>query len=414
MSGLRTIERDRGKGLAPEGDSAPLAPVVLRWLESQSDAMLSLLEELVLLESPSHDAQAQQPVLDRLAEALEGSGLTIRRFRGKSTGGYLLGRSSRTTGTPGQLLLGHCDTVWPHGTLESMPWRVEGTVVRGPGIYDMKGGLVQGIFALRALRELGLEPAVAPYFLINSDEEIGSRESRRAIERLARSMDRVLVLEPSLGREGRLKTARKGVGRFTVRVQGKAAHAGLDPERGASAILELSFAIQKLFALNDPEHGTTVNVGQVDGGLRPNVVAPESKAEVDVRVLTREDARRVEAEILAMEAQTPGVQLKVEGGVDRPPLEPTARNRVLWRRARSLAGDLGIELQEGTAGGGSDGNYTSLFTATLDGLGAVGDGAHATNEFIDRQRMVERTALLALLLLTPPVDPSELAPEDRS
>lgn len=409
MGGLITRHRDGTEGVSEV--TGGIAVGVRRWVEGQSAAMLNLLEELVRMESPSTDAAAQQSLLDRLEDALDTAGLASRRLGGVTTGGILLARSPRRREQPAQMLLGHCDTVWPHGTLETMPWRIEGPVVRGPGIYDMKGGLVQGIFALRALQALGLEPSVAPYFLVNTDEETGSLESRRCIEGLARRMDRVFVLEPSLGREGRLKTARKGVGQFTIRARGKAAHAGLDPERGASAILELSFTIQKLFALNDPDRGTTVNVGQIDGGLSANVVAPESRAEVDVRVLTLEDARRVEAEILALKAQTPGVQLEVTGGVDRPPLEPTARNRVLWKRAQALGRELGVELQEGTAGGGSDGNYTSLFTATLDGLGAVGDGAHATHEFIDRRSMIERTALLALLLLTPPVSPQEIRGE---
>jgi glutamate carboxypeptidase len=257
--------------------------------------------------------------------------------------------------------------------------------------------------ALDALAHFGLEPSVAPHVFLNSDEEIGSRESRRYIERLAPQMDRVFVLEPSLGPSGKLKTARKGIGRFTVTVSGEAAHAGLDPGAGASAILELSHVIQELFALNDLDRGVTVNVGTIDGGLRPNVVAPSSKAVVDVRVATRQDAERVEAAIRELEPVTPGTSIEVDGLFGRPAMEHTPANRHLWRLACQLGSELGMELDEGMAGGGSDGNFTSLYTATLDGMGAVGDGAHARHEHLLLQPTLDRAALLALLLLAPPL-----------
>ncbi len=271
--------------------------------------------------------------------------------------------------------------------------------LHGPGVYDMKGGLVQAIFALAALRELGMQPSVTPVFFMNSDEEIGSHESADPIRRLARVVDRAMIMEPSLGPTGQLKTARKGVGRFVITVIGKAAHAGLDPEKGISAILELSHVVQALFALNDPERGITVNVGTIDGGMRPNVVAPQSRAEVDVRVRTHQDAAMIESAIHALEPTIPGTELKIEGRIGRPPLEPTPRNRKLWHRAQEAADALGIELEEGAAGGGSDGNWTSLYTSTLDGLGAVGDGAHALNEHVVEEKMPERAALLACLIL---------------
>ncbi|MCB1036328.1 MAG: M20/M25/M40 family metallo-hydrolase, partial [Acidobacteria bacterium] len=260
-----------------------------------------------------------------------------------------------------------------------------------------------------ALTALDRRPSLTPWFFIDSDEEIGSRESRRYLERLARGMDRVFVLEPSLGRRGRLKTSRKGGGLFQVEVKGRAAHAGLDPESGASAILELSYAIQALFALNDPHRGVTVNVGQVDGGLRPNVVAPAGRAVVDVRVARQEDAVEVEKAIFGLQPHTPGVSLKVSGGISRPPMEETPRNLALFRRARELGKLVGLDLEGGQSGGGSDGNFTSLFAATLDGLGAVGGGAHADHEFIEWKGMAERTALLALLLLEPPREVSRRA-----
>ena len=232
---------------------------------------------------------------------------------------------------------------------------------------------------------------------------MGSSESSRYLEALARRADRALVLEPSLGPSGKLKTARKGVGQFRISIAGVAAHAGLDPTSGASAILELSHVIQKLFALNDPERGASVNVGVIDGGLRPNVVAPESSAVVDVRVASREDGLRIERAIRSLQTEAPDVTITVEGGIGRPPMERTPANQRLWRLARDMAPLLGLSVEEGTAGGGSDGNTTSQYTATLDGLGAVGDGAHAQHEFVHVSRLAERCALLAMLLLAPPL-----------
>jgi len=332
----------------------------------------------------------------------------VRRIPGRSSGGMLYARpKGRRSGERAQLLLGHYDTVWPLGTLREMPFRNEGDVVCGPGVYDMKGGVAQALLAIEAIQHLGLEPGVAPHVFLNSDEEIGSRESRRYIESLAPLMDRVLVLEPSLGPAGRLKTARKGIGRFTVTVIGKAAHAGLDPGAGASAILELSHVIQDLFALNDHDRGVSVNVGTIDGGLRPNVVAPRSKAVVDVRVATQEDAERVEAAIRGLRPVVEQTSLNVEGGFGRPAMERTPANRQLWRLACRLGEALGLELEEGLAGGGSDGNFTSQYTATLDGMGAVGDGAHAAHEHLLLGPSLERTALLALLVLAPPLAQTE-------
>ncbi len=368
--------------------------------------MIELLERWVLCESPSHDAAATRRMLDLLAQAFRAKGFRASIMAGTLSGGMLLSLPSpRPRPRPHQLILGHCDTVWPIGTLRDMPSRVEDGTFWGPGSYDMKAGLVQGLFAIDALQAVSPEPlSVTPVFLINSDEEVGSHESTGAIRRLARGADRCFVLEPSLGPEGSLKTARKGVGRFTITVEGKAAHAGLDPGQGASAILELSLIVQKLFALSDPERGVTVNVGTIDGGLSPNVIAPQSKATVDVRVPTRADAARVEAAIHAIEAQTPGTRVEVQGRIGRPPMEPTARNQRLWQLAERCAEELGIPISQAAAGGGSDGNTTSQLAPTLDGLGAVGAGAHALNEHLLVDKMVERAALLARLLACPPLD----------
>ena len=372
--------------------------------------MVALLQALARAESPSTEPAAQAEVQRLLQEALAALGYQVELIPGEQSGGHL---HARPAGAPRdglrQLLLGHTDTVWPLGTLAEMPVAVQGNMVVGPGVYDMKAGLVQGIFALRALEALSLRPTLVPELFLNSDEEIGSPESTPHIRRLAAQMDRVFVLEPSLGPAGKLKTARKGVGQFRVLIRGKAAHAGLAPEEGRSAILELSHVIQKLFALNDPEAGVTVNVGTVQGGVRPNVVAAEARAEVDVRVPDSEAAQRMTEALHNLDVETPDVSLSVIGEISRPSLERTARNRILWHLAQSLGSQLGLQLEQGWAGGASDGNTTSQYTATLDGLGAVGAGAHAVHEFVYIEPMVERAALLALLLLAPSASPGEVA-----
>lgn len=382
----------------------PTAADISEYVQSRRDDFVDLLKRMTLEESPSVVPEAQHGVREVIADELASRGMRVRAVPGKSSGGMLLAAPvSRHRCRPLQLILGHYDTVWPLGTLEHMPFLVEEDRVQGPGVYDMKGGIAMALLAIDALRHFEVDAAVTPVFFANSDEEIGSRDSRRWIETLARSMDRVFVLEPSLGPGGRLKTARKGIGRFTVVVQGKAAHAGLDPGGGASAILELSHVIQELFALNDHERGITVNVGTIDGGLRPNVVAPESRAVADVRIETLADAERVEQAIHALTPSTPGTRLVIEGGFGRPAMERTPANRRLWALATDLGRQLEIELEEALAGGGSDGNTTSLYTATLDGLGAVGDGAHASHEHLLIRPSLERAALLSLLLMSDPL-----------
>jgi glutamate carboxypeptidase len=378
---------------------------VLRHLRTQQAAMTALLEELVLMESPSTDPVSQAPIRARLKVEFEAIDYRVKLIPGRKSGGHIYAApEARDRSQANQLMLGHCDTVWPIGTLDTMPLVLDGNMIQGPGVYDMKAGLVEMIFALKALRDLGLNPSVVPLCFINSDEEIGSRESTRYVRALAQQVDRCLVLEPSLGHSGKFKTARKGVGRFTITVEGKAAHAGLDPGAGASAILELSHIIQKLFELNDPNRGTSVNVGVIDGGIRPNVVAPKSSAIVDVRVETQADADRVEKAIHSLEVETQGVSLTIDGRIGRPPMERTKGNRQLWKVAQKLAHEIDLEIEQATAGGGSDGNTTSLYTATLDGMGAVGDGAHASHECVCIDLLPERCALLTLLLMAPPLN----------
>jgi glutamate carboxypeptidase len=376
---------------------------LLAWLRNRSREMTDLLGRLARAESPSLDPQAQREAFSILEDELSELGLRVERLPGHGTGDHLLASPTEADEDgPYQLLLGHLDTVWPVGTISEMPVRIRDGMLFGPGVFDMKGGLAQMLFALRALADLGVDTPFRPLVLINADEEIGSRDSRRHVERLARGATRAFVLEPSFGIAGRLKTARKGVGRFTLRLRGEASHAGLDPEGGVSAILEASHQIQRLFSLNDPERGTTVNVGTIDGGMRANVVAPEVLAEVEARVVTGRDAARVEQQIRELEPVAEGITLEVEGGFGRPPLERTPRNRRLWELARYAAVKLGIEIDEALVGGASDGNIASAHTATLDGLGAVGQGAHARDEHVIIDRMPERAALLALLLASSP------------
>lgn len=376
-----------------------LAVQILRYLEDQQEAMIQFLRRLVLLESPSSVPEAQIPVFQVLEGKLRDLAYGTRRVRGQISAGFLAARPlQRVRHVPIQLLLGHCDTVWPLGTISNMPVVVQDGRMRGPGTFDMKAGLTQIVFALQVLHDLQLQPPLPPMVLINSDEEIGSRDSTRGIRRLAKIACRTFVLEPALGPVGKLKTARKGVGQFRVTVR-------IDPEQDQSpsmAILELSHVVQQLFALNDVRRGITVNVGMIDGGLRPDTSPGEGRAVVDVRVPDAPSAEAIERAIQGLRARTPGTTVQVEGAVRRPPLERTPRNRALWHHARQIGRELGVNLDEGMAGGGSDGNTTSQFTATLDGLGAVGDGAHAAHEFVYLDKMVERTALLALLLLTPP------------
>ena len=258
---------------------------------------VDFIDALVAAESPSTVPEAQDEVRAHLGHALASVGLQVRHVAGERTGGHLLAAPPGADSGPRQLLIGHMDTVWPLGTLRQMPISIEEGVFKGPGVFDMKAGLAMGIFALRALAESGVTPSVAPVFLINSDEEIGSPESEVLIVEQARSADRAFILEPALGTVGHIKTRRKGVGHFTVRVHGKSAHGGLAPEEGASAILELARVIQDLHALADHDRGITVNVGVIEGGSRSNVVPALASAEVDVRVWTNEDAREIEGRL---------------------------------------------------------------------------------------------------------------------
>ena len=384
---------------------AGYADQVVSHVRNQQQPLIQLLQRMVNAESPSSQPGSHRLIRSVLKDALSSIDYKVCTTVADGSHKHIYARRNNRSKKQGtQLLLGHYDTVWQLGTVAKRPFTIDGNIVRGPGVFDMKGGLAQIVFALKTILELDLPLPIEPVVFINSDEEIGSRTSTRYVRAIAQRVERAFVLEPAMGEEGAIKTERKGVGRFTITVHGKAAHAGLDPEGGASAILELSHVIQTLFALNDADKGITVNVGTVDGGLQPNVIAPHSQAVVDVRVPTIADGERIGKEIHGLEPVTPGVHLTVEGRIGRPSMELTPRNHALWERAEALGRDLGLELQHSRAGGGSDGNTTSQFTTTLDGLGPVGHGAHAEHEFLYVDRTLERTALLALLLLTPSVD----------
>jgi len=297
------------------------------------------------------------------------------------------------------LVLGHLDTVYERGTLARMPFRVEHGRAWGPGTFDMKGGLVQALFAADALRSSAVAPQKRLVFLWTADEEIGSESSRRLIEQEARRSDAVLVLEPSFGKDGRLKTERKGVGAAEMIVHGRAAHAGINPEAGVNAVHELALQITRLRKMNDPRRGITVQATVVEAGKFSNVIPDRARAEVDVRVARRQDARLLNRKLRALRPILEGTRIEVRGGINRPPLERSPGVRRLFRHAQLLADEIGIDLGEASTGGGSDGNFcAALGVPVLDGLGAVGDGAHSPREYVVVRTLPERAALLAGLL----------------
>ncbi len=370
-------------------------------------AFVELTSDLALLESPGDHAELQQPVFDRLSRALERTGMSCRRYPAGQTGGILLAApADRTRGTPFQVLLGHADTVWPTGTLVDMPVILDGDSLRGPGTFDMKGGLAMAAVALEVLGAVGARPAVTPVLLVNSDEEMDSAASRDTIRRVARRADRVLVLEPGQGPDGRLKSGRPGTALYHVTVNGRAAHAGLAPHEGRSAILAMADLVRDVSALHDPGRGILVNVGTVHGGTRRNVIPAECRFTVDVRTATRPDAERLDARLRDLSSPRDGISVSVEGAIERPPFEGTIfPHRYLLDRALELASLHGADPGHGYAGGASDGNFTAEVAPTVDGLGAVGAGAHAAHEHVAVDLTVRRIAWLAHLLLEPALRP---------
>jgi glutamate carboxypeptidase len=375
---------------------------VLGYLQDHQPAMVETLEELVMLESPSSERAAVDAIAGWLAGAFAGLGATVERLPQAAFGDHL--RVVWGEGECQILLLGHMDTVWPLGEIRRRPFRIQkdtaGTPLRatGPGVFDMKGGLVVGLYALTALRDLGLAPAHRLVFLLNSDEEVGSHTSRVHIEEEARRSEAVLVLEPS--REDALVTWRKGVGRFEMEIQGVASHAGAAYDQGVSAVEELAHQILRLEGLTDHDRGSSVNVGVVQGGSKVNVRPASAWAEIDLRVMSAREGQRMTQIILGLRPVNPKATLVVSGGINRPPWETSPQGQALFDRARRVGARLGMDLWAAGTGGGSDGNFTSaLGIPTLDGLGIVGNDAHALTEWVDLTSLPRRAALLAELIL---------------
>jgi glutamate carboxypeptidase len=371
---------------------------VLEYLEDHRGAMLSDLEEFVTRETPSLDKARTDDFTRYLADYAAGLGGEVKVLPAEERGDHVRVSWGERAGERPVLVLGHFDTVWPAGTLERMPFAVEEGIGRGPGIFDMKGGLVQGFWAIRALRETGgLDRPVV--FFCNSDEETHSMTSRPLIEEEARQAAVALVLESS--GKGRLTTARKGVGWFEVEVTGRESHAGTNPFGGVSAVDELARLTLELHGHNDRETGTTVNVGVVEGGTRANVVPGRAWAQVNLRVVSEEEAERMTRVIHGLKPHNEGAKVEVTGGIKRPPMERTESTAALFEHARKLAAELGFELEEQMSGGGSDGNFcAAVGTPVLDGLGAVGGGAHAEHEHVYVETMPRRAALVARLIQT--------------
>jgi len=373
---------------------------ILAYLRERQGEIHAFIRRLVECESPSDDAAATGRCVDLVASETADLG-SIKRLPGGRFASHLriefqLPGEKKT----GQILaLGHLDTVWPVGTLAVMPYREESGRIWGPGVFDMKAGVAFCIWAVRALRDVNLPAKRRLVLQLNTDEEVGSESSRAFTEEEARKSHAVLVLEPAHGLDGKLKTGRKGVGAFTVSVFGKPAHAGLDFESGASAVVELARQIERIAGFTDLKRGITVNPGVISGGTRANVIAAEARAVCDFRVVRRRDAEAVERKFRSLKPFDPRCRVVVEGGLNRPPLERTRAVLALYQRARAVARELGIQLGETVVGGGSDGNFTAgIGVPTLDGLGAVGEGAHAAHESILTDRIPERIALLAGLL----------------
>ena len=381
-------------------DANPLAAQVREYFETRLPAMLARLEAWTVCESPTTEPAAVNALRREVAAAFIAAGAK-QQFHADGTADAALELTVQggTEVKQGELLvLGHLDTVYPLGTLARQPFRIDAGCAYGPGVLDMKAGLISALFALQALHALSLAPRRRLRLLFTSDEETGSRTSRPLIEAAAKGAAAVLVLEPGAGPAGALKTARKGIADFRLRAHGRAAHAGVDFEQGASAVVELARQITALAAWSDPARGLTVNPGVVRGGSRVNVVAAEAEAELELRAWRLSDLQEAEQRLAALRPLDRRVRLEVEGRINRPPLERTDAIAALFLLARDCGRELGLDLAESATGGGSDGNFTAaLGIPTLDGLGAAGEGAHSPGEYIRLDTWPLRAALLALL-----------------
>lgn len=375
-----------------------IATSLLEFLQPRQTDIIATIRELVTRESPSRHKQATDACGEYIAGLFQRAGASVTIHPGEKFGNHV--QADFDGGSRSRLmLLGHFDTVWDVGTLRGMPFREDKGRVWGPGVLDMKTGIAQILFSIEALRATrGSLPRPITVLLV-TDEEVGSQSSRAITERIAKQCAAVFVLEPSFGLHGALKTARKGVGDYTVKVTGKAAHAGLDFEKGASAILELSRQLLKIEKFTDLEKGITVNPGLIRGGTRNNVIAAEASVDVDIRIARMAQAAVLERKFRALKPVDRRCKLHIEGGINRPPLERTESVAQLFELARKLGTEFGLKLKETAVGGGSDGNFTAgLGIPTLDGLGAPGEGAHALNESVLVEQIVPRTALLARLI----------------
>src|SRR5438270_2403958 len=390
-----------------KGDEQFSPAALLRWIERREGEIVSWISKAVAIESPSFNKLAVDKMAEFLAESFEQAGGKTKLHRQGKLGNHLQVdfAAGRSHGRKPVLLLGHHDTVWEMGSLESMPCRVRDGKISGPGALDMKTGLAQMLFAVCALRMvLGDIPRPVTVLSV-TDEEIGSDSSRALTEALAKKSAAVFVLEPGQGPQGALKTARKGVGEYVVKVTGRASHAGVDFPSGASAIVELARQIERIAQFTDLKRGITVNPGVIRGGTRSNVVASQAEVDVDFRIPRMADARLLEKKFRSLKPFDKRCKVELEGGVNRPPMERSPVGVALFQRARALAEQLGgknrWKLAESATGGGSDGNFTAaLGIPTLDGMGAVGEGAHAFHEAAVIAEIPRRTALLAALIAT--------------
>ena len=392
----------RQKGPEP-GPGREAAQAVLQWLARQQPQMVGAIKQMVEIESPSSNKAAVDEFGKHLARELKAQGARVTVHPAKQVGDHLqadfpAGRGGSASAKP-VMLLGHLDTVWEMGTLRTMPFQIQKQRLWGPGVYDMKTGIAQMMFAVRALQEAGGGLPRPTRMLLVSDEEIGSDHSRKITESLAKQCAAVLVCEPSQGTQGALKTWRKGVGDYTLRVSGRASHAGVDFTAGESAILELSRLLLEVAKFTDLERGITVNPGVVRGGTRSNVVPAEAVAEVDLRIKQLADAELVDKKFRALRPFNKNCRLEVTGGLNRPPMERSEGVIRLYEKAQQAGAMLRMDIRESGTGGGSDGNFTAaLGIPTLDGLGAVGEGAHALHESVFLDEIPRRAALLALVI----------------
>jgi glutamate carboxypeptidase len=400
MGGRRKIGAvSQAENLAEMREGLKTLPYLVR----REPEMLRVLRALVEIESFSADKLAVDRCGLLVAAEFRRRGGRVRILRNAARGNLVRveigARRARESGK--LLVLGHLDTVYPSGTLRRMPFRVARGRAWGPGTFDMKGGIVLALFAVEALRAFGISPRRKIVFLWTGDEEIGSAASRAHIEKEARRSDAVLVLEPALGLDGRAKTQRKGIGEFEILVHGRAAHAGVDPERGTNAAHELALQIARLMKMNDARRGITVQANVISGGTATNVVPEFARAQVDVRFARARDARGLQRRLLGLRPILKGARIEVRGGLNRPPLERSAGVAALFHQAQAIAREIGFRLDEAATGGGSDGNFTAALGApTLDGIGVVGDGAHSPREHVVIRELPRRAALLAELLAT--------------